>query len=65
MDKPPIGARPAYITSGARIKELAKAISRYADNASDYPDSIERWAKEIIIHIDLLRSCCAACEFKF
>ena len=49
IKKPPLGARPAYITIEARIRELGEAISRY-DSLTQTTDQIRSWAKEILIY---------------
>lgn len=54
--KPPLGATPAYISSGRRIKELAEAISRASEEANNYPGHIEMWAHEIMDHVDIIRN---------
>lgn len=45
MDKPPLGAKPYYIVLPGRIKELAEAILR---NANDTSGVCKQWAEEII-----------------
>ena len=42
--KPPLGVKPAYLNAYPRIKELAEAIARYADDNGD-------------IHYIALRAC--------
>lgn len=51
-NKPPLGARPYYIAAENRIKELAQAISRYADTGMT--ENITEWAQEIILQCALL-----------
>lgn len=50
-DKPPLGVKPCYIQSSERIKDLAEAISRYADRG-DY-QVLRKWAKEILMQCDV------------
>ena len=45
MDKPPLGAKPYFIALPNRIKELAEAILR---NANDTSGVCKQWAEEII-----------------
>ena len=54
--KPPLGACPAYIRSADRIAELAQAISRTALDgpAKHYVGHISLWAKEILMHVDII-----------
>lgn len=53
-DKPPLGCAPSYVTSGSRIKELANAISRAAEEAEHYTGHISIWAEEIIVHCNII-----------
>lgn len=53
-NRQPIGAKPAYIAAGDRIDDLARAIIRYAHFGGDAPNSIRRWAKEIVLQCDLI-----------
>ena len=52
---PVLGATPAYISSGRRIKELAEAIARASAEANNYPCHIEMWAHEILRQVDIIR----------
>ena len=52
---PVLGATPAYISSGRRIKELAEAIARASAEANNYPGHIEMWAREILRHVDIIK----------
>ena len=52
---PVLGATPAYISSGRRIKELAEAIARASAEANNYPGHIEMYAREIISHVNIIR----------
>lgn len=45
MDKPPLGTKPYFIVLPERIKELAEAIIR---NANDTSGVCIQWAEEII-----------------
>lgn len=49
--KPPLGVKPCFIQAEERIKDLADAISRYA-NRGDY-ETIKRWAREICLQCDI------------
>ena len=49
--KPPLGVKPCFIQAEERIKDLADAISRYA-NRGDY-EIIKRWANEILMQCDI------------
>jgi len=51
LSKPPLGVKPCYIQAEQRIKDLADAISRYA-NRGDY-EIIKRWANEILMQCDI------------
>lgn len=54
--KPPLGAMPIHISEGERIKELAQAITRYAeDDAEKYCELIAEWSVEISQHCALLK----------
>lgn len=55
--KPPLGARPVYISSGERIKDLADAISRASCEANNYIGHISTWAEEIILHCRMIEKC--------
>lgn len=50
--KPPLGCKPAFISSSERIKELSDAIERQPDN----PELIEKWAVEILYHCEILKN---------
>ena len=54
-EKPPIGARPTYISASDRIKELATAIVNHADRADLSEGHIWLWASEILAQIDIIR----------
>ena len=54
--KPPLGATPAYICSGRRIKELAEAIVRASDEAEHYTGTIENWTREILMQLEIIRA---------
>jgi len=45
--KPPLGAKPYYITAWSRIGELAEAIYRQYEAAKGDPELVSRWAEEI------------------
>lgn len=47
LEKPPLGARPYYITAWSRIGELAEAIYRQYEAAKGDPELVSRWAEEI------------------
>lgn len=49
--KPPLGVKPCYIQAEERIKDLADAISRYA-NRGDY-EIIKKWANEICLQCEI------------
>lgn len=56
VQKPPLGCVPASITSRARIKELADAISVYSEYFDDFTiDLMDQWAGEIQGHCNILR----------
>lgn len=42
-EKPPLGARPTYISASDRIKELATAIVNHSDRADLYDGHIYLW----------------------
>ena len=51
--KPPIGASPAFVVLPYRLKDLADAISRYAEHKDimdnqEITELIRKWSKEII-----------------
>lgn len=46
-EKPPLGAKPYYITAWSRIGELAEAIYRQYEAAKGDPKLVGRWAEEI------------------
>ncbi len=47
--RPPLGIKPQYMWLDERIKELARAIGRYAEtDTTDAEQLIEEWAKEIV-----------------
>ena len=55
--KPPIGVKPFWAAAEERIKDLAEAILRYADDSHNY-DMIKKWSNEIYEQccmVDLLR----------
>ena len=54
MDKPPLGATPAFVVSRNRIVALADAISRVADNPSCNLEKIRLWATEICMQCDIV-----------
>ena len=54
--KPPLGATHAYINSGRRIKELAEAIVRSSDEAEHYTGTIEKWSREILMQLEIIRA---------
>ena len=54
--KPPLGAAPAYIRSGERIKELADAISRASNEAEHYVGTIAKWSREILMQVEIIRA---------
>lgn len=47
LKKPPLGARPYYITAWSRIGELAEAIYRQYEAAHGDPKLVSEWAAEI------------------
>ncbi len=51
QEKPPVGVKPYYISSGKRINSLAKAIQRYS-TTKNYK-TIKLWAGEIICQCKL------------
>lgn len=51
--KPPLGACPCDMVAFERIKVLADAISRYANEGYSYK-SIEKWANEILDQCKLI-----------
>lgn len=55
-DKPPLGCKPAYISSPERIVELSKAITRQAEDTCN-EQLIRRWATEILYHCEILEKC--------
>lgn len=54
--KPPLGCKPAYISSPERIVELSKAITRQAEDTCN-EQLIRRWATEILYHCEILEKC--------
>lgn len=50
--KPPLGCKPAYVSSSERIKELSDAIARQPDD----PDLVKKWAVEILYHCEILKN---------
>lgn len=54
--KPPLGAAPAFIPAERRIKELADAISRAAEEGRNYPGHISLWAREILAQCAIINS---------
>lgn len=55
-EKPPLGCKPAYISSPERIVELSKAITRQAEDMCN-EQLIRRWATEILYHCEILEKC--------
>lgn len=55
-DKPPLGCKPAYVSSPERIVELSKAITRQAEDICN-EQLIRRWATEILYHCEILEKC--------
>lgn len=53
---PPLGCKPAYISSPERIVELSKAITRQAEDTCN-EQLIRRWATEILYHCEILEKC--------
>ena len=53
-EKPPTGICPYFVAGGYRIKDLAKAIERYAENPKWNLSTMRRWATEIIAQCDLI-----------
>lgn len=51
IQKPPLGVKPCYIQAEERIKDLAEAISRYADRG-DY-EVVKKWAREICLQCEI------------
>lgn len=54
-EKPPLGARPTYISASDRIKELATAIVNHSERADLSDGHIYLWACEILAQIDIIR----------
>ena len=54
MYKPPLGARPAFITSRARIKELSDAVGRLAEDPNGDIELVRLWATEICSHCEII-----------
>ena len=52
--KPPLGVKPAYLNAYPRIKELAEAIARYADDNGDI-HYINLWACEIESQCEIIK----------
>lgn len=44
MDKPPVGIRPKWVYEQGRIKEILKAMKRYADATLPVPKA---WVEEL------------------
>lgn len=55
-NKPPLGAKPYYITAICRIAELSKAIHSFYDYSQelDRINYIKKWASEIILQCELI-----------
>lgn len=51
ISSPPLCVKPYFIQAEERIKDLADAISRYA-NRGDY-ETIKRWANEILMQCNI------------
>lgn len=56
LEKPPLGAKPYYITAWSRIGELAEAIYRQYEAAKGDPKLVSRWAEEIRWQCAMIRS---------
>lgn len=54
-EKPPLGARPTYISASDRIKELANAIANHSDRADLCIAHIHLWASEILAQVDIIK----------
>lgn len=54
-EKPPLGAKPTYISASNRIKELANAIANHSDRADLEVGHIHLWASEILAQIEIIK----------
>lgn len=54
-EKPPLGARPTYISASDRIKELANAIADNSDRTDLNVGHIHLWASEILAQVDIIK----------
>lgn len=52
-EKPPIGPKPYYVWISERIRELAKAISDYADFDGESSKKVKIWTLEIAMLKDV------------
>lgn len=54
--KPPLGCKPAFVSSQERIIELSEAITRNAkDTCNEY--LIKKWATEILYQCEIMTKC--------
>lgn len=54
--KPPLGCKPAFVSSQERIVELSEAITRQAkDTCNEY--LIKKWATEILYQCEIMMKC--------
>lgn len=54
-EKPPLGARPTYVSASDRIRELATAIANHSDRADLYVGHIHLWVSEILAQIEIIK----------
>lgn len=52
--KPPLGCKPACISSVERMQELAEAISRQLESDTVNEQLIKRWATEILFQCEIM-----------
>ena len=54
ISKPPLGCKPACISSVERMQELAEAISRQLESDIVNEQLIKRWATEILFQCEIM-----------
>lgn len=54
-EKPPLGAKPTYVSASDRIKELATAIINYSDKVCIDCGLVHLWACEILAQIEIIK----------
>jgi len=56
-NKPPLGCKPSWLSSGERIRELTGAITRNIESPNKDIDYIRKWATEILHHCAIMEHC--------